>query len=68
MTEFRIRPLHRQRQRRRRAVRVLDHGELAALLGVEPEHVKAELEARGLPWHEDSAGNLWACAPPDLAR
>ena len=34
MRDFKIRPLHRQRNRRRKPAQVLDHDELAELLGV----------------------------------
>jgi hypothetical protein len=63
MKNFRIRPLHRQRNGRRQRVRVLDQNELADLLGVPIAELRKELDDRGWSYHEDSTGNLWATRP-----
>ena len=60
MSTFKLRPLHRQRNRRRKRVSVLNHTELAERLQVPLEDVKAKLAELGWPCHEDSGGNLWA--------
>jgi DNA-binding transcriptional regulator YdaS (Cro superfamily) len=58
--DFRIRPLHRQRGGRRKAVRVLDQAELADLLGVAPADLAQRLNELGWHYHRDSAGRIWA--------
>jgi hypothetical protein len=60
MTDFKLRPLHRQRSRRRKAVAVLDQAELAERLEVTVDAVKAKLIELDWSYHEDSVGNLWA--------
>ncbi len=60
MTDFKLRPLHRQRSRRRKAVAVLDRAELAERLEVTVDAVKAKLIELDWSYHEDSVGNLWA--------
>jgi hypothetical protein len=57
---FRVRPLHRQRGGRRKPVRVLDQGELARLLRVQPEQVGERLTELGWRFHCDPAGRIWA--------
>lgn len=60
MSDFKLRPLHRQRSRRRTPVAVFNHEELAARLEVTVDEVKAKLVELGWSFHEDSGGNLWA--------
>ena len=60
MTHFKLRPLHRQRRRRRSTVRVLDHSELANELGVAERDLKTALDEAGWRYHEDANGRLWA--------
>ena len=64
MSDFKLRPLHRQRSRRHKTVSVLSQVELAERLGVRPKDVKAKLLELGWSFHEDSAGSLWA-SPQD---
>ena len=63
MRDFKIRPLHRQRNRRRKPAQVLDHDELAELLGVSHDNVAQELARLGWGYHEDSNGRVWATPP-----
>ena len=65
MSDFRIRPLHRQRTGRRRPVEVLNQRELAERLGVPLDELRARLDALGWAYHVDSAGALWATVPDD---
>jgi hypothetical protein len=66
VSDFKLRPLHRQRTRRTPTRRVLDQTELAAHFGVEPGEVKRALEAVGWDYHEDAAGRIWASVPKTL--
>ena len=54
-----LRPLHRQRSRRRNKSRILNTEDLLVLLDVEREDLEAYLNARRLPFHKDSRGELW---------
>lgn len=67
-TDFKLRPLHRQRTRRRAQVRILDQRELAEHFGVDESKLKVTLRAAGWRYHEDAAGQLWASMPPEQAR
>jgi hypothetical protein len=62
--KFRLRPLHRQRQPRRKVVRVLNQDELAERLGVELPQLCGRLNELGWPFHQDSAGRIWATELP----
>lgn len=64
MSDFRIRPLHRQRSGRRKRVTVLNQEELAELLDVSVTDLRARLDELGWRYHQDSAGALWATPPP----
>lgn len=66
VSDFKLRPLHRQRTRRTPTRRVLDQNELAAHFGVEPGEVRSALEAVGWDYHEDAAGRIWASVPKAL--
>lgn len=61
---FHLRPLHRQRSPRHKPARVLGQQELAELLRVAPEDVKARLVTLGWRFHEDSLGAIWATEQP----
>jgi hypothetical protein len=58
--EFKLRRLHRQRQRRRNTSSVLNQSELAALFDVPESELKATLKSAGWNFHEDARGLLWA--------
>lgn len=62
MSDFRIRPLHRQRRRRKR-VAVLNQDELADLLDVPLADLRARLDELGWRYHQDSSGALWGTPP-----
>ncbi len=64
MSEFKIRPLHRRRTKRRKRVSVLNQQELAELLSVSILNLAGVLDELGWRYHRDSAGALWA-TPPD---
>jgi hypothetical protein len=64
VSEFKIRPLHRRRTRRRKRVAVLNQQELAELLNVSVADLADVLDELGWRYHRDSAGALWA-TPPD---
>lgn len=66
MTDFKLRPLHRQRSRRVATRQVLDQQELAAHFGVPLEQVRDALEAAAWDYHEDAGGRLWASVPKAL--
>ena len=51
---------HRRRTRPRGSVLVLNRGELADALDCELEDVESELRTRGIAYHVDAAGDLWA--------
>ena len=55
-----LRPLHRQRTRRRNHFQVLGSDQLASHFGVAREHLEEELRALGVAFHKDSRGELWA--------
>ncbi len=55
-----LRPLHRQRTRRRNRFTVLGNEDLAAYYGVSRQALEAYLERNKLPFHKDSCGNIWA--------
>ena len=54
-----LRPLHRQRTRRRNKARILNSEDLLLLLEVDREDLEAYLNARRLPFHKDSCGEIW---------
>lgn len=56
-----LRPLHRQRTRKRQRLRVLNSDELVAHFGLaSPESLATYLTERRLPYHRDSRGIIWA--------
>ena len=55
-----LRPLHRQRTRRRTTARVLDEQELAAEFDTSVEALEARLISEGIAFHKDSQGRIWA--------
>jgi hypothetical protein len=55
-----LRPLHRQRTRRRSTARVLDEHELAAELAIPLQDLEANLISQGIAYHKDSRGRIWA--------
>lgn len=55
-----LRPLHRQRQRRRSRATVLDSKELAAHFDVPIDAVEDHLRKLDLNFHKDSQGVIWA--------
>ncbi|MEM7003936.1 MAG: hypothetical protein AAF529_24330 [Pseudomonadota bacterium] len=59
-----LRPLHRQRQRRRSKFQVLNRAELATLLDVPTPAVEAHLDELGIAYHADSNGEIWASINP----
>ncbi len=62
-----LRPLHRQRTRRRTRFIVLGNEDLAAHHGVRAKDLEAYLLRKGLPFHKDSCGNIWASCERELA-
>lgn len=54
-----LRPLHRQRARRRNKARILNSEDLLLTLDIEREDLEAYLNARRLPYHKDSCGEIW---------
>ncbi len=64
-----LRPLHRQRTRRRTRFTVLGNDDLAAYYGVRRQELEEHLMKRRIPYHKDSAGNVWAsCARSETAE
>ena len=63
MSTFKLRPLHRRRQGRRKRVEVLNQDELAERLGVGLSELRQQLDELGWAYHEDSTGALWATPP-----
>jgi len=55
-----LRPLHRQRTRRRNRVTVLSTAELAVHFAIEIGQLECFLAAQGVAYHKDSQGELWA--------
>lgn len=55
-----LRPLHRQRNRRRARAIIFDGDELAEKYGVELETLEDYLLAHKLAYHKDSQGAIWA--------
>ena len=55
-----LRPLHRQRQRRRSRASVLGSTELAAHFDVDIDAVEDHLRNLNLAFHKDSRGVIWA--------
>lgn len=55
-----LRPLHRQRRRRRTRAVVLSSDALAAHFGIASTELEDFMIDRGLPFHKDSRGELWA--------
>ena len=55
-----LRPLHRQRTRRRTRLTVLGNEDLAAHHCVTLNELEAHLLVSKLPFHKDSRGNIWA--------
>lgn len=55
-----LRPLHRQRTRRRLRYTVLGNEDLAAHHEVSLPALESHLLQQGLPYHKDSRGNIWA--------
>ncbi len=63
VSDFKIRPLHRRRHGRRKRVAVLNQRELAELLNVSLDDLRARLDELGWRYHQDSTGALWATPP-----
>lgn len=55
-----LRPLHRQRSRRRNHFTVLGNEDLAAHYGVRFSELESYLVKHDLPFHKDSCANIWA--------
>ena len=55
-----LRPLHRQRARRRSRAVILDGRELAEKYDVQIGGLEDYLIANQLPFHKDSQGEIWA--------
>ena len=55
-----LRPLHRQRTRRRNRVSVLASAELAVHFAIEIEQLEHFLVDQDIAYHKDSQGELWA--------
>ena len=55
-----LRPLHRQRTRRRHRVSVLSSAELAEHFAIEIGQLERFLGTEGVAYHKDSQGELWA--------
>ena len=62
-----LRPLHRQRTRRRSRLTVLGNEDLAAHHCVRMSELERYLLKRQIPFHKDSAGNVWASCERDIA-
>lgn len=62
-----LKPLHRQRTRRRNKFHVLGNQDLAAYYCVSLSELEDYLVEHGLPFHKDSCGNLWASCKKDTA-
>ena len=54
-----LRPLHRQRTRRRARAVVLSTDALAEHFKVPPEKLEHYLQTQEMPYHKDSTGELW---------
>jgi hypothetical protein len=59
-----LRPLHRQRTRRRSRALVLNGDDLAAHFGVARKDLQNHLDAKQIPYHLDSRGEIWASIEP----
>jgi hypothetical protein len=55
-----VRPLHRQRTRKRNEFQVLSGEALASHFEVSRANLEAYLDAAGIAYHKDSRGELWA--------
>ena len=55
-----LRPLHRQRVRKRSQFTVLGNEDLAAYFDVRYDQLQNHLEKMDIPFHKDSSGNIWA--------
>ena len=64
-----LRPLHRQRTRRRTQFTVLGNEDLAAYHCVRLSELESYLISHGKPFHKDSCGNIWAsCEKEPLTK
>ena len=54
-----LRPLHRQRSRRRKRIEVVGRQDLAERYDISPEEVEAHLSQLGIAFHKDSNGGVW---------
>ena len=62
-----LRPLHRQRVKRRNKAVILSSNELVDTLGIPREDLEAYLSERGLPFHKDSQGEIWLSSFADAS-
>lgn len=62
-----LRPLHRQRTRRRSRLTVLGNEDLASHYCVHRNELERYLQHRQIPFHKDSAGNVWASCERERA-
>ena len=60
-----LRPLHRQRSRRRNNFTVLGNEDLAAHYCVRFSDLESYLVKHNLPFHKDSCANIWASCERD---
>ena len=64
-----LRPLHRQRQRRRTTAQVMNAEELCAYLNVTIDALEPALQNKKIAYYKDSQGSIWASIalpPPQL--
>lgn len=55
-----VRPLHRQRRRRRARWQVLNAAELSERFGVPLHELETTLVSQGIDFYKDSQDNIWA--------
>jgi hypothetical protein len=67
MSDFKIRPLHRSHNGRRKSVTGLNQDELAELFQVPAAKLKSTLDAMKWLYHQDSGEAIWA-RPPHQTR
>ena len=62
-----LRPLHRQRTRRRARAVVLSTDALAEHFDIPAEKLELYLKSHAMPYHKDSTGELWMSINVDKA-
>ncbi len=60
-----LRPLHRQRTRRRRTAQIMSAPELAEQFTIAERDLEDHLRANDIPYHKDSQGMIWASCTVD---